>query len=158
MTLQSIVRGLLILPFVVSAASAQFSNRIGLATGTRIRVVATSIFPERTTATVLAVQSDTIVMARAGGAVSLAVPVSDIQKLEISDGRSRFTWAALGAVAGLFAGGILGGFAGGHDDPSGLGATAGFLAGAILGIPGGAVIGGLAAPERWINYPLASAR
>lgn len=156
MTLRSIVRGLLILPFVVSAASAQYSNRIGLATGTKVRVMAPRIFPERTTATVLAVQNDTIVMARSGGAVSFSVPLGDIQKLEISNGRSRFKWAGLGAVAGLFGGGIIGGSIGGQDDPTGLGAAAGFFAGAIQGVLGGAIIGGLAAPERWVNYPLPS--
>ncbi|MEO7367046.1 MAG: hypothetical protein ABIZ36_03755 [Gemmatimonadaceae bacterium] len=154
MTLRSIVRGLLIVPFVVSAASAQYSNRIGLASGTKVRVMAPGIFPERTTATVLAAQNDTIVMARSGGAVSFLVPVRDIQKLEISNGRSRFEWAGLGAVAGLLAGGIIGGTIGGRDDPTGLGAASGFFVGAFQGVLGGAIIGGLAAPERWVNYPL----
>lgn len=157
MTLSSIARGLLLLPLIAGAASAQYSNRIGLATGTRVRVVAPSIFPERTTATVLSAQNDTIIVARSGGAVSLSVPVSAIQQLEISEGRSRFTWAGLGAVAGLLGGGILGGSAGGRNDTSGVGAAAGFFAGSILGLIGGAVAGALAAPERWSNYPLPSA-
>lgn len=158
MTFRSIARAILLLPLIASAASAQYSNRIGIATGTRVRVLAPSIFPERATATVLAAQNDTIVVARSDGAVSLSLPVSAIQKLEISEGRSRFKWAGLGALAGLFVGGYLGGTIGGKDDTSGVGAAAGFFAGSILGVPGGAVLGALAAPERWVNYPLPSSR
>jgi hypothetical protein len=156
MTMRAIARGLLLLPLIASAAAAQYSNPIGVAVGTRVRIVAPTVRPDPTTGTVLLVQPDTIVL-RSGQASSLAVPVSSIQKLEISAGRSRAKWGALGGVIGLFAGGIAGGKSGGHDDPTGVGALAGFFAGSVVGLGAGIIVGALAAPERWINYPLPSA-
>jgi hypothetical protein len=156
MTLRTLARGFFLLPLIASAANAQYSNPVGLSTGTRVRVIAPVIAPDPMTGTILSAGTDTIVL-RSGRATSLAVPVSSIQKLEISAGRSRAKWGALGGVIGLFAGGIAGGKSGGHDDPTGVGAAAGFFAGAAMGLGAGIIVGALAAPERWINYPLPSA-
>jgi hypothetical protein len=157
MTIRTIARALLLLTVTASAAAAQYSSPVGLSIGTRVRVVAPAIFPDRTIGTVLTAQNDTIVVRRSGTDATFVVPVSSLQKVEISAGRSRAKWGALGAVVGLFAGGIAGGASLAHDDTTGLGAVAGFFAGATLGLGGGIVIGALAAPERWVNYPLPSA-
>lgn len=153
----AIARALLIFPLIPSAASAQYSRSLGLSTGTRVRVTAPAVFPDRATATVLAAQNDTIVVSRSDGTVSLSVPVASIQKLEVSEGRSRLKWGLLGSLGGLLVGGFIGGSTADTDnDLGGLNAMAGFFAGAILGTGAGAVVGALAAPERWTNYPLPS--
>jgi hypothetical protein len=76
------------------------------------------------------------------------IPVPAITAIDVSRGKNRLLWGFLGATAGFFAGGFLGGNA--SDTGEGdINEILGVIAGVTVGTVGGAIIGAVAAPERW---------
>ncbi|HET7189820.1 MAG TPA: hypothetical protein VFI52_16825, partial [Gemmatimonadaceae bacterium] len=79
----------------------------------------------------------------------LQLPTARVTSIEVSEGRDRLGWGVRGAGIGVLAGGLLGAVTVGRDSQADLAAIAGFFAGAVLGAAGGALFGAIAAPERW---------
>jgi hypothetical protein len=130
------------------APPARDLRGLGVSEGSRVRVTAPAVSPERMVGTVAALTADSLLLTRGAGA-RLQIDTRHVQAISVAAGRNRFAWALKGAGIGFLVGGILGAQAGGHGDHSGLGALAGFVAGVVAGTPLGAGIGALAAPERW---------
>jgi len=123
---------------------------LGVSEGSRVRVTAPAVSPERLVGRVAALTADSLLLTRGAGA-RLQIDSRQVQAISVSAGRNRFVWALKGAGIGFLVGGILGAQAGGHGDHTGLGALAGFVAGVVTGTPLGAGIGAAAAPERWTS-------
>lgn len=130
------------------ATSTRDLRGLGVSEGSRVRVTAPAVSPERLVGRVAALTADSLLLTRGAGA-RLQIDTRQVQAMSVSAGRNRWGWALRGAGIGFLAGGIAGGIAGGHGDSSGLGGLVGFLAGVIVGTPLGAGIGAAAAPERW---------
>jgi hypothetical protein len=128
------------------------SDRFHVAVGTRVRVVA--IGNEPFTGSVLRLTSDTLAVAAGSGRALVQLPTTRLTSIEVSDGRDRLGWAVKGAGIGVLAGGILGSATLGREEPDGLARLAGFFAGGILGAGMGALVGAVAAPERWRRLSL----
>ena len=136
------------------ALRAQY-NRPYLPAGTRVRVLDRA-GGTPFTGNVQRLTFDTLGVAVGGGAALVQLPTSRLVSLEISEGRERLRWAVKGAGIGLLAGGLIGA-ASMRDDTSAvgdLGALAGFFAGGVLGAGFGAVGGAILAPERWRRVSL----
>ena len=111
-----------------------------------------------TTGTILAVDSAAVVLNVRPTGVHQTVLVSEVQSLELSRGRRRFTRGAVGFLIGaVVGGGVAAGMAymETSDAPE---AAYGILVMGVLGAVSGAVIGGtlgaLTAPERWEKVSL----
>lgn len=89
---------------------------------------------------------DSLVVKASDGRATMRLPIADLRKVQVSEGRDRLSAALRFGVAGAATGAVLGGatLAG---DP--LGRMVGFLAGGILGAPIGAATGAIIAPEDW---------
>jgi hypothetical protein len=132
--------------------SAQTAAPIGVSVGQRVRVQAPPLFEDRRKGDVFAPVIDTLFLKKKDAAVQ-PIPVSAITSLEVSRGRQRWLWGFLGATAGFFAGGLLGAqtYDTGESDIDGILAS---IAGAAIGTVSGAIIGAVAAPERWKKIPV----
>ena len=130
-----------------ATAMAQRADDL-LTTGTRVRV--TPMQSERFEGTAERLTMDTLTVAISSGTVVVRYPTSQLERLEVSEGRDRGasalsagrTGAWIGAIAGAV---ILGSASGGES----LGAVVGFLSGGVEGAAFGAIGGALLAPERW---------
>jgi len=145
-----------------SVALAQQGPRISR--GDRVRVVTTTWGGRASTATVEAVRPDTLVLGRSrpGGRESVVVPLTSIERLEVSVGRKSN--AGKGALTGAIVGGSLGLILGiaawaGSDDgdflqvgPEAVPVSVAFFGGggAILGT----LIGALSHSDQWSPVPL----
>ena len=134
-----------------STAAAQTATPIGVSVGQRVRVQAPTIFGDKRKGDVFGPVADTLFLKRREAVE--AVPVSAITSLEVSRGRQRWLWGFLGATAGFFAGGLLGAqtYDTGESDIDGILAS---IAGAAIGTVSGAIVGAVAAPERWKKIPV----
>lgn len=144
----AIVRLALLLAVTTPAALYAQSDRLYLPVGTRIRVQAAPEAPPFT-GTVWRITSDTLAVAVSSGNALLQLPTARVTSIEVSEGRDRLGWGVRGAGIGALSGGLLGAATLGHGSQGDLGALAGFFAGSILGAAGGALFGAIAAPERW---------
>jgi len=130
------------------------ATRLGISAGTRVRVSAPGIATERSIGQLLSMTTDTLsISTEKAGTAILRFPVGSIQRLEVSKGRNRLKWGIFGGVAGGVLGGAIGAAALRYEnkqDP--LSAIAGFLGGGAIGLVGGAILGAVAAPERWQLY------
>ena len=87
-----------------------------------------------------------------------SVPLSGVDRLEVSRGRARGRWVLLGTGVGMVAG-IVYSRATLEDSPAGgVQNAADGLANTILGMLMGGAAGYFLAPERWTHVPLAGAR
>lgn len=130
------------------------SDRRSLPAGTRVRVT-TGAADQPFTGNVLRLTADTLAVATGGGNALLQLPTTRIASVEISEGRDRIGWAVRGAGYGALAGGFIGAASlRGHGGPGDLSAIAGFFAGGVLGGGFGSLIGAIIAPERWRRFPL----
>lgn len=138
---------------IAPGASAQSEWR-SLPAGTRVRVT-TGAADQPFTGNVFRLTADTLAVATGGGNALLQLPMTRIASVEISEGRDRIGWAVRGAGYGALAGGLIGAASlrgqGGAGD---LSAIAGFFAGGVLGGGLGSLIGAIVAPERWRRFPL----
>lgn len=149
-----------VLPVVLAACataptvSAQ-TDRFTLPAGTRVRVLDRS-GGERFTGTILRVTQDTLGLAVGGGSALVSLPATRLASLEVSEGRERAQGAWRGAGIGLVVGALIGAVAmrGDGTTPGDMGVLVGLLAGGVVGVGSGAVIGAIAAPERWRSVPL----
>lgn len=131
--------------------------QVQLRTGTRVRVTAPEVLPVRVTGLVVARDPEGLSLSKDRGKVQLTFTPQQIELLEVSEGRNRLKWSLIGGAAGMLGGAVLGGWQGGRQDPSGIGAFIGFLGGGDFGSLGGAVVGAVVAPERWQRYRIAGA-
>lgn len=142
--------------FLVVAAAmrlpAQSAAPLGVSVGQRVRVQAPALFGDKRKGDVFAPVGDTLFLKKKDASVE-PVPVNAISVLEVSRGRQRWLWGFLGATAGFFAGGLLGvqTYDTGESDIDGILAA---TAGAAIGTVSGAIIGAIAAPERWKKIPV----
>lgn len=157
MSIRQTILALLFLAGTVSTSKAQLPVPVGISPGTKMRVTAPAILPEPITGRLTSLTPDTVSIAKSGAAV-FQIPMISVQKLELSEGRNRLKWAALGALAGGLVGGLIGGYSADNNDPTGLEAAALFIAGGTVGLVGGGVAGAVFAPERWYQYSLPRGR
>jgi hypothetical protein len=92
------------------------------------------------------------------------IPLSQVLRLEVSDGPNRAAGAVLGAITG-FAGFVAGGFLclvaclTSADDGANLAPLGGLIFGVVLGLPVGAALGGTVfAPHSWRQVPVPANR
>ena len=155
------------------SAAAQVPTTRPLAVGSRARVTASALGPDRRVATVLAHRGDTLALRPEGTQDSLALPLAQVTRLEVSRGeRGR---VRRGLALGLLGGAVLGaagGYAMYESDPcagesiESLGCLAspplsrseemlvGAGLGGLLGAVAGGVAGALWRTERWERVPL----
>ena len=130
-----------------STAVAQRADDL-LTSGARIRV--TPMQSERFEGIAERLTMDTLTVAISGGSVVVRYPTSQLERLEVSEGRDRvasaLTAGRAGAWIGAIAGAVILGSATGRDS---VGPLVGFLAGGVEGAAFGAIGGALLAPERW---------
>jgi len=126
--------------------------------GARVRVRVDSPPPPRTViGTVRTIDADTLALAPSGGGAVERVPLTAIDRLEVSRGRGVVaSHVLIGALAGAAVGGLLGGAGsscGGDQWCSlfrGLAVTGGVALGGLVGAGVGALIKG----EKWRTVPL----
>lgn len=160
-----LVAVLLVAPAVLAGQSA-----LPLAPGARVRVTTRPAVPgatapvlQRQVATVVSVTGDSLVLVPSGPAQdTVTLGVSELARLEVSQGRRRNTLkgVAIGAGAGTAAGAILAlaTYRRCHDCWFDLGpgftALAGGTVGGISGMLIGGVIGVATVTERWKHVPV----
>lgn len=143
-----------------TAVSQETPASSRLEAGDRIRLVAPPRFPELSTGTFAALDSEHLyVDSLIVGAGTLSIPLAAISRLQVSAGRDHKTWtgigigAAVGAVAGLV---LVTGFC--SDPDSGNCESAAYLTGFIFGALPGALLGGVLGSnfkgERWEEIPI----
>lgn len=81
---------------------------------------------------------------------AIAMPIGRVVYVDESQGRERWRWFWIGALAGAAAGGILGAWSMREEDE--LGRFVMTLAGITLGAPTGGIAGAVFAPERWTRH------
>ena len=145
---RSVTEFALVLAVAAPAGLHAQSDRLYLPVGTRIRVQAAPDAPPFT-GTVWRITSDTLAVAVSSGNALLQLPTARVTSIEVSEGRDRLGWGVRGAGIGALSGGLLGAVTLGRDSQGSLAAIAGFFAGAVVGAGGGALVGAIAAPERW---------
>lgn len=102
--------------------------------------------------TYIGVSADSLRVAIANAAVTVAMPLRSVEWIDESRGRPVARWAILGGIMGMVAGGVIGAAIGEHEDPGGLMSVAGLLLGGLFGAPTGAIVGGLSAREEWTRH------
>jgi hypothetical protein len=135
-----------------SAANAQ-SNEAQLRVNSRARITAPGIIPRPLVGQVLARDSVALILRPGRTAGDVSIPISAIERLEISRGHHRGRWAAAGLGMGLAAGFMAGAVVAFAGEGSAGDASFAPVGGAFLGMLVGPVIGAVAAPERW--HPVA---
>ena len=131
-----------------SLAAQVMVPRYGVSAGTRVRVTAPDITYKPFVGRVSMMNSDTLYLAQQSA--QIRIPVAAIKGFEISEGRARWKWAVAGGLIGMVGGGAIGVLA--MDRNDGIAQFIGMVGGALLGAPTGAVVGAIAAPERWYQY------
>lgn len=148
---------LLLLLLAPAALAAQTDNSRLLRPDARVRV---RLLPEPadwTVGRVATIGGDTLVLRDAAVA---AIPLSTVERLEVSRGRARMKWTLLGMGAGMVAG-IVYSRAVNEDDPADIGGVQGAadgVANTILGMLMGGGAGYILAPERWTPVALPGGR
>ena len=159
-------------PFVLSllslasipptAANAQ-AREAGIPAGARVRVSTPALSQRAVTGRYDGLEGDSLSLMLAPPGSLLRIPVSEVTRLELSDGRSRGRGAAVGALIG-FGAGVAGGFLCLALCPTAPGSGAnlapvgGLFLGLVVGVPVGGVLGGTVfAPERWRPIPVPAA-
>ena len=128
------------------------SDPFSIPTGTRVRIVVGS--SESFTGNLLRLTSDTLAVATGSGGALVQLPTSRLSSIELSEGRDRLGGSVKGAGIGVLAGGLIGGIALRRSEGPGIAALAGLFAGGILGGGTGAIVGAIVAPERWRRLSL----
>jgi hypothetical protein len=136
---------------------AEEQGEVEVAEGSRTRVVAGTGRKASFSGTLVALDSRQLTIQIKGTLAPVAIDRDQVMKLDVSAGRGKRKAATIGALVGVT---LAGAFslmnAGGSDDPlcSGSGCATLFV---VLGVPAaatGALVGALAAPERWHEAPL----
>jgi len=133
---------------LMAIATASHAQRVTpVAEGSRIRVTAPQL-PAPLFGRVLIRDrnTDVLVVTTPGADARVTLPLTAVQRIDVSSGRRRVAGAAVGAAVGILIGGAFGAAQAGDD---GIARTAGFLAGGFAGIVFGGPIGFVYAPERW---------
>ena len=121
----------------------------GITPGTRVRVTAPAVFPDRVIGTFLSASRDSLLVSPGEHAV-LRLDLNVVEALHVSAGRDRMKWALNGSALG-FVGVLL--LSPAFCDQGDMGCGFGMLGASLfLGIPGGALAGALSAPKRWVRY------
>lgn len=128
------------------------SDRFSVPTGTRVRIVVGA--SESFTGSVLRLTSDTLAVATGSGGALIQLPTSRLSSIEVSEGRDRLGGSVKGAGIGVLAGAAIGSIALRRSEGPGVAALAGLFAGGILGGGTGAIVGAIVAPERWRRLSL----
>lgn len=150
---------LLVSLVLAPAAPAQYTlSQVQLPTGARVRVTAPTLLPERVVGRVIARTPDGLAISKDQGRVQVSFAPEQIEMLEVSEGRQRLRWSVLGGLGGMVAGGSIGAWQGGRNDPSGFGAALGLIGGSMVGLLAGAISGAILAPERWERYLFSGTR
>jgi len=134
---------------VLSGADAGAGQATRLVPGARVRVAAPPGVPQRSTARIVAVSADTLILADLGGVPRQSVPLVSIASLEVSRGRTALRDAGIGFLAGAAIGAVIGAASSRPEDF--LGQGAGAVLGATLfgatGVVVGVIVG--SSHERW---------
>ena len=149
----------------VAPAQGQTPGDTVLARGTWVRITAPALSPAPLIGTLEGRRADSLLWVRKQEERPLSLPLTAVQKLEISQGRHADTWRGglIGTLAGIGVGALIGLAAGNYECPTtGLPALAAAdcltpeesaAAGAILGAVGGGglglLIGSSRKSERW---------
>lgn len=138
------------LAFSASVGAQMVVAPLGVGVDQRVRVTAPTLFTGKAKGSVVSPVADTLFLKERSGVRT--IPVSAMTQIDVSHGRNRLLWGFLGATAGFFAGGLIGGnmYDTGESDIDGI---LGVIGGAALGTVGGAIVGAIAAPERWKRLP-----
>lgn len=138
-----------ILVAVLGATAAEAQTVRHLTPDARVRLTAPGL-PGRLYGRTETADSGRVVVVTPEGAARIALPLSAIDKLDVSQGRPRLIGGVVGGAGGLLLGGLVGAQTGsGDSDPEGWGAFVGMLAGATAGLTAGAILGTAFVPERW---------
>lgn len=129
-----------------AALFAQYSTPVGPAPGSRVRV-ANAGEPEPVLGRVIAFGGDSLLLGSTSGRARARLPLGDLTRIDVSDGRDRWASAYRAGVLGALLGTAYGVLTLGKEDPTGGLVSA--LAGAIVIAPIGAGVGAILAPERW---------
>lgn len=135
--------------------------------GTRVRVTAPFVLPDRIEGSMESATDDTLQVNTSAGLVK--VPVENLQKLEVSTGRranvgrGAIYGTAIGGLTGLALGLIDGGAECSSSDAfclydysAGQMAAMGLLTGAALGAAVGAIVGAIVKTEKWETVPVSA--
>jgi hypothetical protein len=143
----------------VTPAQGQTPEDTVLARGTRIRITAPALSPAPLMGTLEGPRTDSLLWRREQDERPTSLPLTTVQKLEISEGSHPETWKGglIGALAGIGAGALIGLLAGNYSCPTAAGecsspgesAAAGAILGAVAGGAVGLLIGSTRQSERW---------
>jgi uncharacterized protein YcfJ len=147
-------RSLLVLLVTVAAPADGRAQHAQRPSGQRVRVTAPTAFAKPFVGTLAGYSADSLSVAMARGGARVVIPRDAVRQLEVSEGRARRRYAALGGILGLVAGAVIGGEAASTPEDPSLAGLAGMIAGGLLGASAGAAIGAVVAPERWRHYYL----
>lgn len=160
-------RSLLLLTIACSATSVLAQRAPApVSIGTRVRIYAPSLRSDPYTGRVASVRGDTVVLDTAGERTRLGfdmgpvlvdqyrrvtIPLSTVEAVEVSAGRSHVRPALKGAVLGGLALGLINGLQSGSQiNPTLKQIASGVPSGAIVGAILGGTIGYLLGSERWV--------
>lgn len=144
---------LLVAAALLAAAGPAFGQALDTIppTGTKVRIVEPGAEPLHGRFWYL--RSDTLhFVTEATGDPTAFVPLTLRQRVEMSRGRRRETWAAVWAVAGGAVGAFAASMAGGDDDSAQSVSHA--VMGGAAGVLAGGVSGWLMAPEKWVRVTI----
>lgn len=154
------ILSLVSLPWAVADAQAP---EAGIPARGRVRVHAPAVSQSAVTGRYDGLEADSLSLVLPPMGSRMRIPLSEVTRLEVSDGRNSGRAAAVGALIG-FGAGLAGGIlclalcpsepgSGANLAPAG-----GLVLGIVVGIPVGAVVGGTVfAPERWRPMPIPAA-
>lgn len=156
----------LLLVAIVSSALPVGAQLPELRHGTRVRIVASTLKQDQQLAEVISLDNDSLFFRSEVYPVTRALPVSDINSIEVSLGEKRH--AGTGAIVGLLGGGTIGAIAGGasytpcqgfacaapHPRSHGSATVFGALVGGGLGAAAGALAGWAIKTEKWQHIEL----
>jgi hypothetical protein len=141
---------------VLAVAQPLKAQEPSIEPGARVRIKASSVFPQPIVGTLESVHDSTLVF-RSGQTAPLEIRFSQIERLEVSQGKksNAGTGALVGGLIGTAVGAVVGlVFAQGTDMPEGLPVMIG-AAGAGSGVLLGALVGASDQSDRWVEVPLA---
>lgn len=133
---------------LLHATPLQGQAGIGLGLSERDRIRVLTHAGERTAGTLMLV-ADEWIRLRSVRDLVREVPLTNVERLEVSLGRRRVLGTLMGAGAGLL-GGVLVGAALSSMDRGGGGANMAVIGVPLIAIPAGAVLGAYMAPHRYV--------